>query len=106
MIKDMEKSANYIYVEKLAHDFGLYDLPEKEQKQILQELTDAFEQRLLIKLMDKLQAAKKRELEEVIDTNEETAVFNYLVENIPDLMSVLDEVYLDMRKELLTDVKI
>lgn len=97
---------NYVYIEKLAYDFGLYELPKKEQKLILTELTDAFEQRLLIKLMEKLKAKQRNDLEKMINSDKELAIFDYLVENIPNLMTVLDQVYLDMRKELLTDVKI
>jgi len=96
---------SYIYIEKLAYDFGLFDLPKEKQNTILKELNNAFEERLLSSILDKLNNKDKLKLEKLSETDNSEEIFNFLMENIEDINEIMDAVYLGIRKELLSSQK-
>ncbi len=101
-----KKSENYVYIEKMAEEFGLSELPISEQKVILKELNEAFEERVIIECMNKLKQKDRIKLEKILDKTNDKRLTDFLIENIPNILSVFDKVYLDLKKELYDDVKI
>jgi hypothetical protein len=96
-----------VYVTKLADDFGVNDLHQDEKKKILTELNEAFEERVIVNCLSKMSDGEKNELNKLISNETDFgSVLNFLFETVPNILSVLDESYLQLKKELLVDVKV
>ncbi|HPN67336.1 MAG TPA: hypothetical protein PLZ62_01640 [bacterium] len=96
-----------VYVNKLANDFGIDNLNEQERQDILSELNEAFEERVIINCLKEMDDREKTNLDKLIARETDfTTILNYLMENIPNILRVFDESYQQLKNELLVDIKI
>jgi len=96
-----------VYVNKLANDFGIDNLNEQERQDILSELNEAFEERVIINCLKEMDDREKTNLDKLIALETDfTTILNYLMENIPNILRVFDESYQQLKNELLVDIKI
>ena len=79
----------------LIAELGINKLPEAQQKELLIQISEVLQQRIVLRLVEEMPEEKKGEFASVLEKNKEDqgAVEKFLSENIPDLEQiVLDEI--------------
>ena len=97
MIPDIKKN--------LIEELGLENLPEKEKNDLIVSLADALQSRITERALNFLTEEDKKELEKVVDQQNEDETDKFLAEKIPNIDEIMYDEFLMFKEETLETQK-
>lgn len=79
---------------------GIESLPDEQKISLLERASELVEKRLLLRLLNSFSEQKKREFENLLDTENQDAVNIFLEKNAPDVPTWLNEELVRIKEEL------
>jgi gas vesicle protein len=87
------------YQKNLIIFFGIQDMSEEEQGQLLEQITHVLEIRVFNRAYDSCPEDKKSDLDALVEEGDSQKVANYLQENLPDMALYFQEELQAMKEE-------
>lgn len=79
---------------------GIQSLPDEKKVKLLEQISELVEKRLFLRLLNALPDQKKKEFENLLDTENQDAVNIFLEKNAPDVPQWLNEELHRIKEEL------
>ena len=90
------------YQKNLIIFFGLQDMSEEEQGQLLEQITHVLEIRVFNRAYDSCPEDKKSDLDALVEEGDSQKVAGFLQENVPDMALYFQEELQAMKEEFET----
>lgn len=75
-------------------------LPDEKKAALLDKMVEVVNQRLFLRIGEKLSPDKKEVLLKILENGQDGEVENFIAENIPDFLQILEEEILKLKQEL------
>lgn len=75
-------------------------LPDEKKAVLLDKMVEVVNQRLFLRIGEKLSPDKKEVLLKILENGQDGEVENFIAENIPDFLQILEEEILKLKQEL------
>ena len=79
---------------------GLDNLPEEQKAQMLEQMNDLVQKRLLLRVLDSLDDDKRAEYEQLLDQEDQNAINSFIQQNVPQFKDWLFEEVYTLKSEL------
>lgn len=89
----------------MIEELGLEDLPEERQLKIVSEMGDALYDRILLRLVEKLNDKEAEEMNRLLKEGKEEKINEYLEKKIPNLGAIIKREVKTFQKEIIKRTK-
>ncbi|MBI2355661.1 MAG: hypothetical protein HYV13_00455 [Candidatus Doudnabacteria bacterium] len=79
---------------------GIQSLPEEQKISLLEKISELVEKRLLVRVLNSFSEQKKKEFEDLLDTENQEAVNVFLGKNAPEIGAWLNEELVKVKQEM------
>jgi hypothetical protein len=86
--------------ENIINILGIASLPDEEKVQIVDQVSELVQKRLLLRIADSLTEEKKEGLMQLIDSGDEIGLTNFLLHNCPQFNDWLAEELNKVKQEM------
>jgi len=94
-----------IIQENIIKEFGLEDLSEDKQIELLTTMTESVLKRITIKVLEQLSEEDKKEFDQVRETNDSDKINEFLREKIDNYDEIVKEVIKEFKEEMKANIK-
>ena len=86
-------------------ELGLQDLSEDRKIDLLSKMSDLIQKRVLLRVIKSLGVEDKQEFDRLIGTENEKAIFKFLISKVPNIEEITDEEVIAFKEEVVEKVK-
>lgn len=86
--------------QNLINILGIQSLPDEKKLKLIDDVTDLVQRRLLLRVLNSLPDKKRKEFEDLLDTENQDAINIFFEQNAPDLPNWLIEEIGKIKQEL------
>lgn len=101
----MPTATNSVLHKHIISLLNLEALPAGQQAMFLDKMTEVINGRLILRLLDTLDAGSRKEFELAMDDSGESALENFLVKKVPGFVDMIGEETLKLKSEMLTHLQ-
>ena len=101
----MTVQINNVLREHIITLLNLDDLPESQRAMLLDKMVDVVNGRLLLRVLDSLNADSRKEFEKTMDGDDNFALENFLTTKIPNFVDMISEETAKLKTEMVGQLK-
>lgn len=90
-----------ILTEHILNAFNLDSLPEAQRAELLVQMTEVAEQRILLRILSQLNEEQKQTFSTVMDSTDASGAQTFFEAHVPDLLSIIEEETHQLKQDLL-----
>ncbi|MEA3292895.1 MAG: DUF5663 domain-containing protein [Patescibacteria group bacterium] len=94
-----------IIQENIIEEFGLNDLPEEKQTELLTMMTESLLKRITIKVLEQLSKKDKKEFDSVRETSDPDEINKFLKSKIDNYDEMVEETVKEFKEEMKTTIE-
>jgi hypothetical protein len=86
-------------------ELGLQDLPEDRKFQLLSQMSELIQKRVLLSTIRSLAVADKQVFDGLLGKGNEQEIYQFLISKVPNIEQITDEEVIRFKEEILEHVK-